>query len=118
MWPNKDFDYIKLDEDDQGIHYGLFVAEELVSVVSVFIRGDQAQFRKFATLTPHQNKGYGSTLLSYVFEEANRLGIKRIYCNARKEKGAFYKKFGLLETDHTFSKGGKDYVVMERLYVK
>lgn len=116
MWPDQEFDYIKLEDDDEGTHYGLFEGEELISVVSVFIRGDQAQFRKFATLSTRQSKGYGSKLLHYVFAELERQGVKRIYCNARVEKATFYNKFGLAATDETFRKGGKDYVVMERLY--
>jgi hypothetical protein len=42
--------------------------------------------------------------------------VKRIYCNARKEKASFYEKFGLCKTENTFIKSGKDYIVMERLY--
>lgn len=116
MWPEKDFDFIKLKDDDEGTHYGLFEGEELISVVSIFIRGVEAQFRKFATLSTHQNKGYGSKLLNWVLSEAKRMGVKRIYCNARVEKASFYEKFGLSKTDATFSKSGKDYIVMERFY--
>lgn len=116
MWPDKDYDYIKLKEDDEGTHYGLFEGEDLLSVVSLFIRGDQAQFRKFATLSSQQKKGYGSKLLNYVLSEAERLGVKRIFCNARVEKAAFYETFGLSKTDDTFQKGGKEYIVMERFY--
>lgn len=50
MWPDKPFDYIKLKEDESGIHYGLFIEEEMTSVISLFINNDEAQFRKFATL--------------------------------------------------------------------
>ncbi|WP_243767774.1 GNAT family N-acetyltransferase [Paenibacillus agricola] len=116
MWPEKDFDFIKLKNDDEGTHYGLFEGEELISVVSIFIQGVQAQFRKLATLSSHQNKGYGSKLLNYVLSEAERLSVKRIYCNARIEKVTFYEKSGLSKTDATFSKSGKDYIVMERFY--
>ncbi|GBG11060.1 N-acetyltransferase [Paenibacillus agaridevorans] len=117
MWPEKEFDFIKLDDDGLGKHYGLFEGDELVSVVSLFAQGDQAQFRKFATLATEQNKGYGSRLLSYVIGEAERAGVKRIYCNARVNKVAFYEKFGLRATGSAFSKSGKDYVIMERCYL-
>lgn len=49
MWPNKPLAYVKISNDLEGLHYGLFVADKLVSVVSLFIKGEVAQFRKFAT---------------------------------------------------------------------
>nr|WP_309098743.1 GNAT family N-acetyltransferase [Fredinandcohnia onubensis] len=114
MWPDKDFDYIKLEDDDVGIHFGLFKDNMLKSVVSLFIDNEEAQFRKFATLQKEQGQGYGSTLLDYVLNEAKNRDLKRIWCNARKNKADFYKKFGLQETNYSFVKGGKDYVIMEK----
>jgi hypothetical protein len=32
MWPEKPLDFVKLPQDQDGIHYGLFVKEELVSI--------------------------------------------------------------------------------------
>ncbi|RFB14741.1 GNAT family N-acetyltransferase [Bacillus sp. HNG] len=115
MWPDKDFDYIKLEDDDIGIHYGLFEEDKLISVISLFINHDEAQFRKFATLQHEQSKGYGSLLLDFVINEAKNQGLNRIWCNARENKMDFYKKFGLKETNHRFTKGGKYYVIMEKV---
>jgi len=114
MWPNKDLDYIKLKDDDLGMHFGLFKNNVLTSVVSLFINNDEGQFRKFATLQQEQGKGYGSELLHYVLQEAQSRGVKRIWCNARKNKVNFYKMFGLQESTQTFKKGNIDYIVMEK----
>nr|WP_232381184.1 GNAT family N-acetyltransferase [Paenibacillus tianjinensis] len=113
MWPERELDYVKLEDDDAGAHYGLFEGEQMISVVSLFIDGSEAQFRKFATLESMQGKGYGSKLLHHVLNEAASSGVKRVYCNARSHKASFYQKFGLAVTDRTFTKGGKDYVIME-----
>ncbi|MZQ87085.1 GNAT family N-acetyltransferase [Paenibacillus sp. 5J-6] len=113
MWPERDLSYVQLSDDDEGIHYGLFADEALISVVSLFIHGEEAQFRKFATKVSSQGKGYGSQLLRHMLREAMLLGVKRIYCNARSNKVSFYEKFGLAVTDKQFTKGGKDYVIME-----
>lgn len=118
MWPDKEFDYIKLKDDDVGIHFGLYKDDTLKSVVSLFIKNEEAQFRKFATLQNEQGQGYGSTLLDYVLKEVKYRDLKRIWCNARKNKVDFYKKFGLQETNYSFVKGGKDYVIMEKHYEK
>ncbi|MCI3922963.1 GNAT family N-acetyltransferase [Paenibacillus sp. TRM 82003] len=113
MWPDRELDYVKVPGDETAAHYGLFDGARLVSVVSLFADGEEAQFRKFATARDAQGRGCGSRLLTYVLEEARLAGVRRIYCNARTEKAAFYRRFGLRETAQTFSKGGKDYVVME-----
>ncbi|MDO6447692.1 GNAT family N-acetyltransferase [Oceanobacillus profundus] len=113
MWPDKPFDFIQLDNDDTGIHLGLFKNNKLTSVISLFIKNGECQFRKFATIQREQGNGHGSALLSYVLEEAKHFGIKKIWCNARKDKVAFYKKFGLQETEKHFLKEGKAYVIME-----
>jgi len=114
MWPDKDLDYIKLEDDDLGIHFGLFKENILISVISLFINNEEGQFRKFATLQQEQGKGYGSMLLDHVIKEARNRGVKRIWCNARKNKMNFYKKFGLQESNCSFTKGGKSYVIMEK----
>jgi predicted GNAT family N-acyltransferase len=114
MWPNKELDYVKLKDDDFGTHYGIFHENQLVSVISLFINNEKAQFRKFATLEQYQGKGYGSKLLKHAINEAKIQGAKTICCNARRNKTSFYKKFGLIETTKIFKKGGTDYIVMEK----
>lgn len=113
MWPDKPLDYIKLPGDDQGLHYGLFNDQHLISVISLFIKKEEAQFRKFATETEEQGKGYGSQLLTHLIKEAQAKGIKRLWCNARTDKTPYYERFGFKKTQQTFHKGGIDYVIME-----
>lgn len=116
MWPNHPLDFVKVPEDRDGTHWGLMVRDECVSVVSVFENGSEAQFRKFATLEKEQGKGYGSLLLGSVLEKLKQKGMKRIWCNARAEKAAYYQKFGMQETDKFFEKEGIAFVVMEIIH--
>ena len=113
MWP---LDYVKLANDNKGLHYGLFLNNTLISIVSLFINDGEAQFRKFATLENYQGKGYGSILLNEIIQVAGKKSLKRIWCNARTNKMDYYKKFGMVVTDSTFRKGGLDYVIMERIF--
>ncbi|GAA4320459.1 hypothetical protein GCM10023184_05640 [Flaviaesturariibacter amylovorans] len=115
MYPDLDFERIKLPDDASGRHLGLFEGDVLVSVISLFRRGDALQFRKFATLQPYQGKGYGSRLLAHVLEEAQTGGVRRVWCNARRNASGFYARFGFRETAETFFKDGYEFVVMERL---
>lgn len=113
MWPNKPLDYVKIAEDEQGLHLGLFVAGQLVSIVSAFISGDSAQFRKFATLQKEQGKGYGSHLLAHLLQELSSLNIRKVWCNARINKASYYERFGLQKTDRYLARGEIQYVIME-----
>lgn len=115
MWPDKPIDYVKLPQDHLGLHFGLFRDEELVTVASLFIIDDKAQFRKLATKTSEQGKGYGSLMLEHLLKVADSKGVEKIWCNARKEKTGFYHKLGLKETTQTFSKGKNNYVIMEKM---
>lgn len=115
MWPDKPMGYVQLAEDEQGRHFGVYEGDRLVSIISLFIEGDEAQFRKFATHTDVQGKGYGSALLRYLVDEARKYGVQKLWCNARTEKAAFYEKAGFHKTDKTFIKDGQDYVIMARL---
>lgn len=114
MWPDMPFEYVKVDNDKEGIHFGLFVDQDLVSVVSLFLRDNDLQFRKFATLVSHQGNGYGTQLLTHALNSLSN-EANRIWCNARVDKQSYYHKFGLKATHHTFTKGGIDYVIMEKL---
>jgi GNAT superfamily N-acetyltransferase len=116
MWPEKPIDFVRVPEDENGIHFGLFVEENLISVVSVFIHRQEAQFRKFATLEQFQGKGYGSKLLQYIFDFLEAKNTNRIWCNARISKAGYYQKFGMTTTDATFEKEGMEYVGMERVF--
>lgn len=117
MWPEKHIDYVKLQEDEQGIHYGGFENQELITVISLFSKGKQFQFRKFATLIRYQKQGFGGQLLQYVLVEAARMGAEIIWCHARTEKVAFYESFGLQRMEQPFTRDGKEYVRMSKYLV-
>lgn len=113
MWPDQPFDFIKVPNDKEGAHFGLFEERQLITVVSLFIDGDAVQFRKLATEIDYQGKGYGQAMMAHVISWVRQQGIKRLWCNARADKTRFYQKFGMNETNHTFEKGGIDFVVMD-----
>lgn len=114
MWPEKDIEFVKLEKDESGIHYGLFLNQKLSSIISLFIEGNEAQFRKFATLKEEQGRGLGSKLLGFLLVEIERYPVRRIYCNARIERSAFYESFGLKKTEVSFERAGRSYIIMEK----
>lgn len=113
MYPDMPFDSVKLKNDEDGIHFGLYADDQLTSVVSLFEQGDVCQFRKFATLPHAQGKGYGSLLLAHIIAFIEKTGAKKIWCNARVNAAPFYAKFGFLKTDKTYTENGFDFVIMQ-----
>lgn len=113
MWPNKPLDFVVFPNDDEGLHFGLFEKDILVSVISLFINGKEGQFRKFATDDYFQGRGYGTRLLNHLICEAKKLNIKSLKCNARMTAIEFYQRFGMKVVSDIVRKNGKDYVMME-----
>lgn len=116
MYPDKDLDFVKLPDDEKGLHIGVYENEELMAVVSLFIEGREVQFRKLATIVEYQRRGYASALMKWLIDYANDIKLDRLWCNARKDAIGFYSQFGYAETNDTFSKNGYDYVVMEKKF--
>ncbi|MNT81356.1 ribosomal-protein-alanine N-acetyltransferase [compost metagenome] len=83
-------------------------------MISLFINGGEAQFRKFATLPEYQGKGYGSLLLKHILALSSDKGCQLVWCNARTSAINFYLRFGFQTTDKTYSKDGVDFIIMEK----
>ena len=112
LWPGRP-DMCRLAEDAQGLHLAANVNNDVVGVVSLFVDGAEARFRKFAVLEAHRGAGVGSRLLQAAEAEAYRLGAKTIECDARAEKAAAcYEKRGYVAAGPPFAK----YADSEQLY--
>ena len=113
MYPNLSYDAIKLQNDGEGIHFGLFTGNQLTAVVSLFNVGNSYQFRKFATIVDAQGKGYGSLLLNHIIDYVKTTGAEKLWCNSRVSAIGFYSKFGFIETDQHSVSNDIDFVIME-----
>ena len=114
LWPNKPLDYVKVDNDAEGYHYGAFQGDELVAVISLFVTDGvavrrTARFRKFATRPDCQRMGIGTRLLNHVMAEARRLGATLLWCDARLDAADFYRRFGMNPVSEIFYKGAIPY---------
>lgn len=114
LWPDKPTSYVALPEDEAGYHFGAFIGEELVSVISLFVSGTEARFRKFATDPTYQNQGIGSQLLAHTIATATAAGARTIWCDARQTALAFYQRFGLRPEGTVFYKGDIAYLRLRR----
>lgn len=114
MYPSFTIEQVKLKDDEEGLHLGLYNNSELISVISVFVRNDVMQFRKFATKEQYQNKGYGTLLLQHIMTMAVQEHCNVIWCNARTSAKKFYEKFGMCITGETWLQDGHEFIKMEK----
>ena len=105
LWPDKPLDYVKVDDDANGYHFGAFDNGELIAVISLFVKGQESRFRKFAAHPDHQRKGVGTLLLNHVIAEARRLRATTLWCDARLDAADFYQRFGMNAVSEVFYKG-------------
>ena len=114
MYPHHSFEFVKLANDFDGIHFGIYNNHELSGVVSLFIKNDVAQFRKLAILPEAQGKGLGKQLMEYLIDFCKIQKVKKLWCNARSNAKEFYFKLGFYETEQTFAADGYNFVILEK----
>jgi GNAT superfamily N-acetyltransferase len=115
LYPQQKLYEMEMEEDKDGLHFAAFNDNSIVAVISLFQRGDDFQFRKFAVDESLQNMGIGSYMLKYISDFVVLNGGRRIWCNVRISAINFYLKAGFKQTGHTFSKNGFDYEILEKL---
>ena len=113
MYPDKEIIDMELPEDWDGIHFGLYYQYELTGVVSLFMNGNSAQFRKMAVLPSEQGKGFGLQLLKYLIDYCKQQNMKNLWCNARVSAVGFYKKIGFQTVGEPYERNQLQYVKME-----
>ena len=113
MYPESEITDMELAEDWDGMHFGLYYQYELTGVVSLFIDGTTAQFRKMAVLPNDQGKGYGLQLLQYLADYCKSQDIKNLWCNARVSAIGFYQKLGFAIAGQPYERNQISYVKME-----
>jgi GNAT superfamily N-acetyltransferase len=114
LYPDEPLYKMEMEEDNQGYHFGAFADNQLVAVVSLFIKGEDAQFRKFAVIPEARGQSVGKALLDYITGFAVNEGCGHLWCNARVSAISFYIKYEFRQTGNTFSRNGFEYEIMEK----
>ena len=115
MYPDEHISFVQLDDDNKGLHLGIYEKKQLISVISLFIKHGELQFRKFATKKSEQHRGYGTALLNKAFAIAKEKGCKSVWCNARKDATKFYTKWGMAESGTSWFKYGLEFIIMKKV---
>lgn len=89
----------KGDDDDNTTHFGLFLENKLVGIISIFKENNtlfpesnQFQIRGMAVLEEFQGKGLGAELVKKAENYCINLNTDLIWFNARENAVPFYKK--------------------------
>jgi GNAT superfamily N-acetyltransferase len=114
LYPEQKLHEMEMDEDNNGLHFAAFKDNDIIGVISLFAKGDDYQFRKFAVDAGVQKMGIGSQMLAYITDFAKTNGAKRLWCNARVAAISFYTRAGFQQTGNFFSKNGFDYEILEK----
>jgi phosphoribosylformimino-5-aminoimidazole carboxamide ribotide isomerase len=113
LYPNRTLTEMKMDHDAEGLHYGVFDQDQLVTVVSLFPGQESAQFRKLATAAAAQGKGFGKAVLAHLADFCRKHHIGLLWCNARDTAVSFYDQLGYTPVGDFFIKDGITFLKME-----
>ena len=98
------------DDLETTSHFGLYLDENLIGVVSVFKiinpifnTTNQFQIRGMAILPQFQKNGFGQKLVIHCEEFIKNLNGTLIWFNAREKAVPFYKKLGYQKVGNPFS---------------
>ena len=90
----------KGDFDRDTLHFGVFISNEIVGIVSLMkatnpqLKGTQMQLRGMAVSSLFQDKGIGAKLVAHCISTVKENGLDILWCNAREKARNFYKKQG------------------------
>lgn len=115
LWPDKPFEFVKVEGDEEGIHFGLYEKSSLVTIISLFADGKSLRFRKFATLPEYQNRGLGKTMILKVIDYAKENNFERLWCDARTDALNFYERVGFKKFSEPFFKENIEYYKIEKI---
>ena len=86
--------------DDDGTHFGAYLINTLVGIVSYYHQSHPDKFdpkawrlRGMATLEEYRRIGVGKTLIEIGNKFVKQQGGNSVWCNARKSAVGFYEKF-------------------------
>ncbi|MEO6685377.1 MAG: GNAT family N-acetyltransferase [Dyadobacter sp.] len=116
LWPDKPFEFVKVEGDEEGIHFGLYEDSRLITIISLFSEEKSLRFRKFATLPEYQNRGLGKMMMLKVIAYAKENGFERLWCDARTDALNFYERLGFKKFSEPFFKENIEYYKIEKIF--
>lgn len=113
LYPSLSILEVQVEHDAEGLHFGVYFDDQLVTVVSLFENDGIAQFRKFATAKDMQGRGLGSLLLQHIYQFCQQKNIHTLWCNARTSAMGFYLRHHFRTVGQVFYKNNLAFIRME-----
>lgn len=113
LWPDHPVDFSRVEGDESALHFGAFMREELVCVLSLFEDGGSMRIRKFATRRDCQGNGIGTRMMHHALIQAKTRGAERVWLSARTSAMPFYERFGFAAFGDPSLKQGQPYRKMQ-----
>jgi predicted GNAT family N-acyltransferase len=73
---------------------------------------------RLAVLKEHRGKGFGTTAVRALVDEARRVGLKRVFLGAQMYAVGFYQKLGFTEYGAPFMEANMEHIHMERILIE
>lgn len=113
MWPDQELSFVQLKDDANGRHFGLYVNDTLVSVISLFPEGHGRN--SASLLRSGRSKARAMAAACWPTRWKRPGAWRRCHMvQCQSSKVSFYQKFGLEPTLQTFQKAGVNYVILEK----
>ena len=112
LWPNKAPEFCIVEGDSEALHFSVILNEKMVCVASIYIDGEIARLRKFATLSQFQGQGIGSLMLNHLVKQLKNQGMHSLWFDARESAISFYNRLGFTVTGKRFYKNDLAYYKM------
>lgn len=105
------------DEDSSTTHFGAYISEKLVGVVSLLHQQSDVQLRGMAVLPSMQGKGIGSQMITKAETHVKAMQISKLWMNARLVAVPFYERCGYQKQGELFKLpyGGDHYKMIKHL---
>lgn len=112
LWPDKSAEFCRVPQDEEGLHFGVYIDKKLICVASVYPNHESARLRKFAAYEEFQGIGVGTALLKYILSSVKQKGVTHFWCDARESAIGFYERFGMRKEGERFYKSNVPYYKM------
>ncbi len=117
LWPDKPISHVKVAGDEDAIHICLRSNGEIVAAGTFFRSGETAQLRKLAVSPQCRGQGIGKALVSFGVDHLAKLGITRLWCDARVTAVGFYEALEFEVDADVYLKSGVAYRAASRALV-
>ena len=114
LYPQQKKHEMDFDTDLDDTHFGAFLGDYLVAVVSVANNNNNFQLREFAIDPGAQSADPAGALIENITDYAKKREGTHLWTDASVEQIPFYAKYGFMQTGRYYSRHGVSYEIVEK----